>query len=42
MIRLLGLGAGVGAHLLLAVTVWFLFPFLRDGRGAAESAAAPL
>jgi protein-S-isoprenylcysteine O-methyltransferase Ste14 len=34
--------AGVGAHLLLGVTVWFLFPFLLDGRGAADSAAAPL
>lgn len=41
MARLLGIGAGVGAHLLLAVTVWFLFPFLLDGRGAADSAAAP-
>jgi protein-S-isoprenylcysteine O-methyltransferase Ste14 len=41
MARLFWIGAGVGAHLLLAVTVWFLFPFLLDGRGTAESSAAP-
>jgi protein-S-isoprenylcysteine O-methyltransferase Ste14 len=42
MARLLWTCVGVGAHILLAVTVWFLFPFLMDGRGAAGSAAAPL
>jgi protein-S-isoprenylcysteine O-methyltransferase Ste14 len=42
MLRMLGIGAGVGAHVLLGVTVWFLFPFLMDGRGSAESPAAPL
>ncbi len=41
MVRLFGIGAGVGAHVLLVVTVWFLFPFLLDGRGLAESATAP-
>ncbi|HEY7155183.1 MAG TPA: hypothetical protein VH575_14570 [Gemmataceae bacterium] len=41
MVRLLWMCAGVGAHLLLVVTVWFLFPFLMDGQGSAESAAAP-
>ncbi len=42
MLRMLWIGAGVGAHVLLGVTVWFLFPFLLDGRGAAEAAAVPL
>jgi protein-S-isoprenylcysteine O-methyltransferase Ste14 len=42
MTRLFWICAGVGAHILLGVTVWFLFPFLMDGRGTAESAAAPL
>jgi len=42
MMRLLWITAGLGAHLLLAVTVWFLFPFLCDGRGRAEASAAPL
>ncbi|HWG46437.1 MAG TPA: hypothetical protein VN688_26990 [Gemmataceae bacterium] len=41
MVRLLGICAGVGAHLLLIVTVWFLFPFLMDGRGIAEAVAVP-
>lgn len=42
MSRLLGICAGVGAHLFLAATVWLLFPFLMDGRPTAESAAGPL
>jgi protein-S-isoprenylcysteine O-methyltransferase Ste14 len=41
MARLFWIGAGVGAHVLLAVTVCFLFPFLMDGRGAADAPVAP-
>jgi protein-S-isoprenylcysteine O-methyltransferase Ste14 len=32
MIRFLGIALGFGAHVLLGVTVWFLFPFLRGGQ----------
>jgi protein-S-isoprenylcysteine O-methyltransferase Ste14 len=37
--RLLGISLGIGAHLLLAVTVWFLFPFLMGQPPDAQPAA---
>ncbi|MCA9103604.1 MAG: NnrU family protein [Pirellulales bacterium] len=33
--RVLGVAAGIGTHALFAVTVWYLFWFLKQGAGAA-------
>jgi hypothetical protein len=39
--RFFGMGLGLASHVLLLVTVWFLFPFLMGGRTVDEAQAAP-
>jgi protein-S-isoprenylcysteine O-methyltransferase Ste14 len=41
MARFLGLFLGLSAHLLLGVTIWYLFPFLRGRDVSIEGSAAP-
>jgi len=39
--RFLGMGLGLTSHVLLLVTVWFLFPFLMGGQTVAEAPPVP-